>query len=302
MEHRIFSPGKLLLTSEYVVLDGALSLAIPTKWGQEFFFEEISDEQSIVYWTAFHQNELWLTIKIDYRKWNILETNRKEAAEFILQILKNIQELSAITFQEKKSYRLKTNLQFPSDYGLGSSSTLMNNLAEWAGIDAFVLNENNLGGSGYDIAVAQKKSPILYRHEGISREIELVAFDPEFKKDLIFIHLNQKQNSREGIQLYKSKEKSPALIAEFSDLTQKVVAAPTLAEFSELMEVHEEELSGFLGLETVKEKHFADCPVFVKSLGAWGGDFVLSSKFSGFEGYFREKGFSAIFCYEDLII
>src|SRR5690606_38863715 len=117
----------------------------------------------IVYWTAFHQNELWLTIKIDYRKWNILETNRKEAAEFILKILKNIQELSAITFQEKKSYRLKTNLEFPSDYGLGSSSTLMNNLAEWAGIDAFVLNENNLGGSGYDIAVAQKKSPILYR-------------------------------------------------------------------------------------------------------------------------------------------
>ena len=38
----IFSPGKLLLTSEYVVLDGALALAVPTKWGQEFFFDEIN--------------------------------------------------------------------------------------------------------------------------------------------------------------------------------------------------------------------------------------------------------------------
>lgn len=34
----IFSPGKLLLTSEYFVLDGALALAVPTIPGQEFFF------------------------------------------------------------------------------------------------------------------------------------------------------------------------------------------------------------------------------------------------------------------------
>ena len=302
MEHRIFSPGKLLLTSEYVVLDGALSLAIPTKWGQEFFFEEISDDQSIIFWSAFHQNKLWLTIKIDYKNWQILETNNIDSAQFILKILKNIQELSFRKFQDNRSYHLKTNLQFPSDYGLGSSSTLMNNLAEWAEIDAFVLNENNLGGSGYDIAVAQKKAPIIYRNSENSREIQVVNFNPKFKEDLIFIHLNQKQDSREGIQLYKSKKKSEALIEEFSQITNQIISSKTLEEFSALMELHESKLSKFLGLETVKEKYFADCPVFVKSLGAWGGDFVLSSKFSGFEDYFREKGFSTIFAYEDLIL
>ena len=302
MEHRIFSPGKLLLTSEYVVLDGALSLAIPTKWGQEFFFEEISDDQSIVSWSAFHQNELWLSIKIDYRKWEILETNNVDSAEFILKILKNIQKLSSEKFQDEKSYYLKTNLQFPSNYGLGSSSTLMNNLAEWSEIDAFVLNENNLGGSGYDIAVAQKKAPILYRNSKTSREIEVIDFNPKFKEDLIFIHLNQKQDSREGIQLYKSKAKSEVLIEDFSNLTKEIISCNILKEFSALMELHEEKLSKFLGLETVKEKYFSDAPVFVKSLGAWGGDFVLSSKFSGFEDYFRGKGFSAIFTYEDLIL
>ena len=36
----LFSPGKLLLTSEYVVLDGALALAIPTKYGQDFLDNE----------------------------------------------------------------------------------------------------------------------------------------------------------------------------------------------------------------------------------------------------------------------
>ena len=50
----IFSPGKLLLTSEYVVLDGALALAVPTKWGQEFFFDEINDDKSTIFWEAYH--------------------------------------------------------------------------------------------------------------------------------------------------------------------------------------------------------------------------------------------------------
>jgi hypothetical protein len=36
----IFSPGKLMLTSEYFAIDGALVLAVPTRLGQEFFFEE----------------------------------------------------------------------------------------------------------------------------------------------------------------------------------------------------------------------------------------------------------------------
>ena len=35
-----FSKGKLLLTSEYFVLDGALSLAIPTKLGQDLLVEK----------------------------------------------------------------------------------------------------------------------------------------------------------------------------------------------------------------------------------------------------------------------
>ncbi len=33
----IFSPGKLMLTSEYFAIDGALVLAVPTRLGQEFF-------------------------------------------------------------------------------------------------------------------------------------------------------------------------------------------------------------------------------------------------------------------------
>lgn len=301
MAGRIFSPGKLLLTSEYVVLDGALALAIPTKWGQEFFFEEIEDGKSLVTWTAMHNCQPWLEAEIEYKEGKILFTNLPESASFILKVLMKVKELSNIQFQRDSSYSITTDLQFPADYGLGSSSTLMNNLADWAEIDAFELNDSCLGGSGYDIAVAKEKSALLYQNLKTERKVETLKFKPDFKKDLIFIHLNKKQNSREGIELYRTKKASSEFITAFSGLTQKILKASTLEEFSSLMTLHEHNLGNFLGMETVKEKYFQDCPVFVKSLGAWGGDFVLSSKFPGYKEYFLDKDFPTIFDWDSLI-
>lgn len=298
----LFSPGKLLLTAEYFVLDGALALAVPTKWGQEFFCEEIHDGKSLLNWTALQRVQPWLDLQIDYKTGSIVSTNIPESAEFILKILMKVKELSTTQLQSDSSYSITTNLQFPPDYGLGSSSTLMNNVAHWAAIDAFELNELCLGGSGFDVAVAQKKSAILYQKTTDERKIESISFDPKFKENLIFIHLNQKQNSREGINLYRSKDKSFELVEEFSGMTRQVLQADQLEDFSVLMETHEKMLSEFLGIATVKEKKFENCPVFIKSLGAWGGDFVLSSKFPGFEDYFRGKGFTTVIPWKNLIL
>lgn len=296
----IFSPGKLMLTSEYFAIDGALVLAVPTKLGQEFFFEEKEDEKSLIFWEAYHQNKLWLKTVIDYKNWQILKTNLPSAAEFILKTLKNVQQLSQIKFKGNLTYHLKTNLQFPSDYGLGSSSTLMNNLAEWSEINPFQLNSISLGGSGYDIAVAKEKSAILFRSQP-EISYEKTNFSPAFKNELIFIHLNQKQDSREGINFYKSKPKSQILVDEFSDITKKVLLCNELECFSELMMIHEHKISDFLEIPTVKEKFFTDCPVFVKSLGAWGGDFVMSAKFDGYKDYFWGKGFNVVFQWSGII-
>jgi len=298
--NRIFSPGKLMLTSEYVAVDGALVLAVPTKLGQEFFFTEIDDKKSLVHWQAYHQNQLWLDAKIDYKNWRIIETNNQKAAEFILKVLKNVQNLSETKFKGETSHHLKTNLQFPSDFGLGSSSTLMSNLGEWAEINPFTLNEESLGGSGYDVAVAKEKSAILYSRFP-ERVYEKVDFNPSFKDELIFIHLNQKQDTREGISHYKSKPTSTELINQYSELTKMIVRSQNLEEFSQLMVIHEQKLSDFLGTPTVKEKYFQNCPSFVKSLGAWGGDFVLTSKFGDYEAYFKSQGFDKIFSWNDLI-
>lgn len=296
----IFSPGKLMLTSEYFAVDGALVLAVPTKLGQEFFFDEIPDSQSIVVWEAYHQNILWLTARIDYKNWVILETNLQSSAEFILKVLKNVQILSELKFKSNITYHLKTNLQFPSNYGLGSSSTLMTNLAEWSAIDPFYLNTKSLGGSGYDIAVAKAKSAVLFQNKP-TIQFQPIYFQPKFADQLIFIHLNQKQDSREGINLYKSKVKSQNRIDEFSNLTRNVLNCEDLEIFSQLMTIHEQKIADFIEISTVKSIYFSDCPVFVKSLGAWGGDFVMSCKFEGYKDYFWGKGFTTVFDWSEII-
>ncbi|MGS0748182.1 GYDIA family GHMP kinase [Halpernia sp. GG3] len=296
-----FSPGKLLLTSEYLVLDGALALAIPTKLGQEMSVKVICDEGHLINWKAFHENKPWLNLKIDCKNWQVLETNIPNSAEFILKVFKIIDELNPIKFKENLTYHFKTNLQFPANFGLGSSSTLMNNLAQWAEVNPFLLNEKSLGGSGYDIAVAKENSAILFQKINEVNQITKVEFKPAFINDLILIHLNQKQDSREGINHYRSKSKSEKLVKEFSELTESILKAQTIEEFSTLMEIHESKLSDFLGLETVKSRLFSDCPVFIKSLGAWGGDFILSRKFPDYKNYFISKNFPTVFDWNILV-
>ena len=300
--NQFFSHVKLLLTSEYMILDGALAFAIPTQFGQKLTIQEIEDSQSLIIWDSRCQNQLWVKTKINYKNWKILESNLTDSALFIMNIIKEIQKLSSDKFKKNTSYLIKSNLEFPQNFGLGSSSTLITNLSEWAKINPFELNENILGGSGYDIAVAQNSSAILYQIKDKIQHIEKINFLPKFRNELLFIHLNKKQNSREGIKLYRSKNKSQQLIQEFSEITKSIVQCNDINSFSELINLHEKKLSQFLGLKTAKEIYFSDCPVFIKSLGAWGGDFIMSRKFNSYQKYFKEKGFESIFTWQDLIL
>lgn len=302
MMNRIFSHGKLLISSEYVILDGALALAIPTKLGQELFFKETKDNSPFVFWESYCQGKLWLKTKINYLSWEIIETTNHEASAFILNVLKEIQKAAPHKFDGETLYTFKANLEFPQDFGLGSSSTLLNNLAQWANIDAYLLNEKVLGGSGYDIAIAKEAQPILYQITLGEKRVSPILFSPKFKDELIFIHLNQKQNSREGIRLYHSKKKSESLIMKFSKITEQIISCDNIERFSEIMNLHEDLLSEFLDLKKVKDLYFSDCPVFIKSLGAWGGDFVMTRKFTNYEDYFTQKGFNKIFTWEEMIL
>lgn len=300
-KQHFFSHGKLLLTSEYVVLDGAKALAIPTKPGQDLSAEKIDDHRSLIHWETYREGKLWLKTCIDYKNLFVTETNIANASAFILKIFSTLKDMGSESLEADYSYILKSNVQFPENFGLGSSSTLMNNIANWGNVDAFALNDIALGGSGYDIAVAKAGAPIIYTRNGGNKTVETVNYSPSFKDQLLFVHLNKKQDSREGITMYKQMEKSQDLIHYFSELTDEILISENLENFSLIMEDHEKTMSIFLKIPTVKEKYFKNAPSFFKSLGAWGGDFILTTKFCDYENYFLHNGFPNFFSYDELI-
>ena len=48
---RFYSNGKLLLSGEYLILDGATGLALPTKTGQEMLVSTFNSE-GILFWES----------------------------------------------------------------------------------------------------------------------------------------------------------------------------------------------------------------------------------------------------------
>ena len=61
-------------------------------------------------------------------------------------------------------------------------------------------------------------------------------------------------------------------------------------------------MSAVLQMETVKEKHFSDFKGVIKSLGAWGGDFVMVLSKQNPKEYFIAKGFETILTYEEMVL
>ena len=305
-----YSNGKLLLTGEYVVLERAKSLAVPTKFGQDLIVEKIREPQLI--WGSFtNTGECWFEAVFDLQKLRLVncsfnsdkEGNAAFIAETLLTILKEAKKLNPDFLQTKNGFVVKTNLTFPRDWGLGSSSTLINSIASWANVDAFKLLWNSFKGSGYDIACAQNNSPIFYQLENKKPIVEHVAFNPSFKENLFFVHLNKKQDSKEGIAKFRATkqhiEKEIKMISEISDAFLNV---KSLNDFNRLIVEHEKIISSIIKVKTVKENLFPAYFGEIKSLGAWGGDFVLATGNSTTPAYFKNKGFETILSYSEMVL
>lgn len=306
MTKEFYSNGKLLLTGEYVVLDGALSLAVPTIYGQNLTVTDTTN--SIITWKSLDvDNNTWFNANFSCNDLQILNTEEKDevwmnTAKTLQSILKEAHLLNSDFLKNTKGLAVETKLDFPRDWGLGSSSTLINNIATWASVDAFQLLENTMGGSGYDIACAQNHTPIFYQKINNIPTVRVTEFNPLFADDLYFIHLNKKQNSRDAIAAYKecsfNKEE---LVKNITEITKKIASATLLSSFEALISNHEELLSSALKTTTVKELLFADYKGAIKSLGAWGGDFILATGNEETHTYFKQKGYNTVFKYTDLI-
>ncbi len=307
MKKSFYSHGKLLLTSEYLVLDGVEALAVPTKKGQWLFIEE--NETGKILWKSFEEDgNCWFETQFIIEKdqlhppEDIQEEN--SIASILLNILNTAKQLNPNFLSSDHGYSIEARLEFDRQWGLGSSSTLINNIAQWAKVDAFELLEKSFGGSGYDIACAQHDTPILYTRTEGKPLIKENDFDPSFKASLFFVHLNQKQDSKESIKRYQSLPLKDFDKAEkaISEITSKILDCNSIDVFENLIDEHEEIISKIIKTETVKSKLFSDYPRSIKSLGGWGGDFVLVTGTAPEMDYFKEKGYRTIIPYGEMIL
>ena len=303
MSRAYYSHGKLLLTAEYGVLDGALALALPTRKGQHMrvspkpgdthSWTALSPDGTPWFRTSFSSEEIRREISIPKER-----PERKK----LIQLLKAARELNP-RFLDEGAFDITTLLEFPGTWGLGSSSTLVNNVAQWSETNAFELLRRSFGGSGYDIACAQSSGPILYQVSPQGPAFTEVPFRPPFLNSLHFVYMNRKQDSREGVAAYRAGPGAHGpFVRRLTDITQAILELQRLEEFEEALADHEALVSGVLGRPTVKELYFPDFPGGIKSLGAWGGDFILATGGQGVVDYFRRKGYHTVLSYPSLIL
>ncbi len=305
MKKEFYSNGKLLITGEYLVLDGAKAFALPTKFGQNLIVEEKNSQE--INWKSFDADgSIWYQDTFTFDDISISDNSEKESSirNTLLVILQEAFKLNSSFIDGSKGYSISTQLTFQRNWGLGTSSTLINNIAQWLQIDAFILLKNSFGGSGYDIASAQNNSPILYHLDNEKPIVEKINFEPTFADNLYFIYLDKKKSSKESIASYynnKKRELTQSIINN-NIITKKVLHSKTLSEFASALEEHEAEMSLILEMETIKESTFPDFDGVIKSLGAWGGDFVLAISKENPTAYFIQKGFETIIPYKNMIL
>ena len=304
MKKTFYSNGKLLITGEYLVLDGATAFALPTKKGQHLTVQEGSNQKII--WKSYDADgSTWFEDTIlfsDISKG--INPENDSVKETLTIILHEAFKLNSDFILNSEGYTITTALGFPKSWGLGTSSTLINNIAQWLQIDAFTLLKNSFGGSGYDIACAQNDTPILYRLKQGNPIIEKVTFNPKFTQHLYFVYLNKKQSSKSAIAAYNINKKNnlEKTIAINDQITFEILNAKTITAFALAIEEHEIQMSSILEMQTVKQSLFPDFNGAIKSLGAWGGDFVMAVTDENPTAYFTSKGYKTIITYNDMIL
>lgn len=250
--------------------------------------------------------EIWFKAQISLYDFSAIETSDETKAKGLQQLLRNAVRLNSEFLSKWNGFKVETKLEFPLDWGLGSSSTLSHLVSQWADVHPILLHFKTYAGSGYDVACAGADAPISYQLIDHDVHYSEIDFEPKFKDHLFFVHLGRKQNSAEAVEYYsKQVKQKKSLASALSAISEKIVSANSLKSFCALLDEHEQIVSDALNLDPVKSALFSDFEGSVKSLGAWGGDFVLAASefdLNEIKAYFASKGFDSVLSWDELIV
>ncbi|MCB9261445.1 MAG: GHMP kinase [Flavobacteriales bacterium] len=298
---KFYSSGKLLISGEYAVLFGTKALAVPTVFGQTMWVEE-TERRGLIRWKSFdNDGRIWFQAAFDMTKRKVANTSDEEISNRLLKLLIFILENSKTVRLNRQGFDVRTELNFDQNWGLGSSSTLVSNLSQWTEVDAIKLLHSAFLGSGYDVAVGLENKALFYQIKNNEPVWHTINWQPPFANELFFVYLGEKQSTENAIKSVDMQRFTDEQVSFFSDLSDKIFQSKTVEEFTEYVTEHETKLAKILQLKTIKENLFADYPKAIKSLGAWGGDFVLCIGNQENRNYFIQNGYSTILSWEEMV-
>lgn len=304
MMEAIYAHGKLLISAEYMVLHGSKALAVPLQMGQVLRRSRSEDPEKFS-WKAFDRNQLWFSATIDPLRMKVISTDDPIKAKYLCQLFKACIELMPSFQEDLFKWDVETHLEFSPEWGFGSSSTLIALLSEWAEVNPLELHFMISEGSGYDVACAISHGPIHYWLRDGEPHYQHVPFKPPFAEHLYFAWLGSKQPTAQHLRAVADQFRPGyEQIHRFSLLTEEMTQTVELGRFQSLMEEHEDILSGLLGIEKISGTLFNDFQGSVKSLGAWGGDFILIASAipeNELYDYLYSRKIEVIFRYQDLV-
>jgi mevalonate kinase len=299
-----YSKGKFLLSGEYFVLYGAKALALPLKFGQKMLVREIP-EPGIIDWETFVMDKRWFTARIGLKDMSIPESSDQKTAVFIRDLLRGGGKLQPELRLTSHGFSIRNYLDFDISWGLGSSSSLVSNLAWWLDIDPYSLYRSTFHGSGYDVFCARANGPMTFKLKDDQSEIREIDFRPVFTDHLYFIYTGRKQDTQESVKEFRSRPlRDEKIISQVSDLTEAFIKSSDFEDFSSLINAHEALISAAIGIPPVKEQLFPDFKGEIKSLGAWGGDFVMAATALNdkeVKEYFHQKNLDLVFKWDEII-
>lgn len=294
--------GKLLLTGEYLVLHAALGLAFPARRSQRLQVFEYQEKG--LSWRSKEFGKIWFEARLSLPDLKLTYSSDVLLGEKLRELLYSIRKYHPAFLQEQKGILIETDLDFPRNWGLGTSSTLLWLMSDWAGIDPYALLADTFGGSGYDIACANRKKPLLFQNEQGKISVEEVSFTPPYLKNLYLGFSGKKQHSGNEVRRFLEMGPSPGeLVDRISAISQQILLSKELSAFTTLLQEHESLMADLLRIPPASND-YPGFPGLVKSLGAWGGDFLLFSweeEMASLSEVLKQHRIQALYRFEDLL-
>jgi mevalonate kinase len=286
-------------------MDGAKAIALPCKKGQSLQVKPLRGSDLV--WESFDKNgDLWFETQISLYDFKPIRTSDEDVSFFLHKLLRGAVRLNSEFLNNWNGFRINTFLEFPRDWGLGSSSSIIYAVSEWADVNPFLLYYEIANGSAFDVACAFLDGPITYTKSDDEISYAELELNFPFEKCLFLVHRGKKQNTEAAINYYrKAVKQSDKLVQSISDISDEIIQCTDKSDFEKLIREHEAIISDAIGVPSVQKEKFSDFNGTIKSLGAWGGDFMLvvaNEPEDRVKEYFKSKGLNTVMPYSSLVL